>query len=570
MLKLIEKQYITDEPHKLQKGGLVRKIGPEQRYAIDWLNSRKSILDDNTKELNPNASGQVDSKRQIKNMISVLQFDDPFDYVENKNKAYVNSVVADPGERRTFYRDVNDMSKTSPKVQKMLTELGGEYSTKTHSLWINSNLSKDQQSNSRLHELTHSMNAKPQYNKISTFIPQKDKYYDDPSEVYSRLMEFRRENKLQPTKQYTIDEVKKMRSSQHDLFNSTKDFDLLERYDDNQMLKLINQVASIKKPTAQYIVDNPPKYQLGGLMSKLNPKNWGVTDLSSESNFNTAYKKAKLGGNEEFMWKDKRYSTSYAGTPRQEVLRYGVNGKKVNPQSLDNPIRVDKFNMVTSRYLPGHIEATRTQDPEEMFGSDTAIDYGPGGNRGGSYGPSNGSDTYNVYNTDINKFKTKAKSLEGKNDWNLLINNCADNVCDGLGLSRSKLLTTPFGAMNRIKKEYPTLNIKGRTQFDYLSKLGKMRGDITKGEYDNVLKNAKQRIYEFNSDEFTMDDRTEVAYNIQTALSNKGYDIDIDGTIGPKTMDALDKYSKGIPYSKPTLQVSKKLTKLTKPLKTEK
>ena len=39
---------------------------------------------------------------------------------------------------------------------------------------------------------------------------------------------------------------------------------------------------------------------------------------------------------DEFMYKNKRYNTKYAGTPRQEVGRYGVNGKFVNSNTFNN------------------------------------------------------------------------------------------------------------------------------------------------------------------------------------------------------------------------------------------
>lgn len=61
------------------------------------------------------------------------------------------------------------------------------------------------------------------------------------------------------------------------------------------------------------------------IKTNLNPNNWNVEDYSNEDSFTKAYKKAKLEGQEEFMYNNTRYSTKYAGTPRQEVGSYGVN-----------------------------------------------------------------------------------------------------------------------------------------------------------------------------------------------------------------------------------------------------
>lgn len=124
--------------------------------------------------------------------------------------------------------------------------------------------------NTRVHERTHSLfgnvldsNKKPQIKHIGSFNPSKhldrsfvywlnertndlDKfkwnywsnYYDDPDEIYSRLMEFRYENNLDPKKVWTKDDIKALRQNR-----KIKDFDLLERYDDEFILRLFNEVA---------------------------------------------------------------------------------------------------------------------------------------------------------------------------------------------------------------------------------------------------------------------------------------------------------------------------------------
>jgi hypothetical protein len=51
---------------------------------------------------------------------------------------------------------------------------------------------------------------------------------------------------------------------------------------------------------------DPPKR---GVVSHLNPKNWGVPDYTSESSFNQAFKKASDSGAKEFMYGDTRHST---------------------------------------------------------------------------------------------------------------------------------------------------------------------------------------------------------------------------------------------------------------------
>lgn len=61
---------------------------------------------------------------------------------------------------------------------------------------------------------------------------------DLPNEVKSRLMQLRYENRLDPTHKYSIDEIRQMR-----LDPKFKDFDILNRYNDETVLDLLNIVA---------------------------------------------------------------------------------------------------------------------------------------------------------------------------------------------------------------------------------------------------------------------------------------------------------------------------------------
>ena len=77
--------------------------------------------------------------------------------------------------------------------------------------------------------------------------------------------------------------------------------------------------------------------------SVLNPYNWGVEDYSKEKDFNKAYSAAKKAGEEEFMYKGKRYNTKYAGTPRQEVGTYGAEGKPVSRENIAFPTQTNSY-----------------------------------------------------------------------------------------------------------------------------------------------------------------------------------------------------------------------------------
>lgn len=84
-----------------------------------------------------------------------------------------------------------------------------------------------------------------------------EEYLARPEEIYSRLMQYRYLNDLHPKKVWTLDEVK-------DLRNNSKDVDLFEEYEDEFILKLLNEIAQNKQQ------DNNVSYANNG--SKLIPK----------------------------------------------------------------------------------------------------------------------------------------------------------------------------------------------------------------------------------------------------------------------------------------------------------
>ena len=85
-----------------------------------------------------------------------------------------------------------------------------------------------------LHEQSHASKAVPQETKISTIVPTEDKYLDDPSEIYSRLNQLRQYYKLDPNKIYQKSDIKNLKGP---------GFDILNRYDDKTILRLLNEVA---------------------------------------------------------------------------------------------------------------------------------------------------------------------------------------------------------------------------------------------------------------------------------------------------------------------------------------
>ena len=117
----------------------------------------------------------------------------------------------------------------------------GEYNPKAKTIYAN----PEGGESTLLHEQTHASQATPQENKISEILGTSNTsgtyYYDRPTEVYSRLMQFRQANNLDPNEIITKDKLKEFKKS-------ATDFDLLFRYKDKELLDLFNNVASVDTP----------------------------------------------------------------------------------------------------------------------------------------------------------------------------------------------------------------------------------------------------------------------------------------------------------------------------------
>lgn len=291
---------------------------------------------------------------------------------------------------------------------------------------------------------------------------------------------------------------------------------------------------------------------LDNLYSTMNPYNWGVNDYSSNKEYSQAYAAAKKAGEEEFIWNGKRFNTKYAGTPRQEVGTYGINGKPVNKEDLNYPALTSVYPMLSKHYIPGHIASSLFD-----IGFAPAVSYGPKGNSGRKIGEmddarGSGEKSYYSYGVNRNTFENVSSELNNKHDWNLFTNNCADNVCDAFGISRSPLIETPENTMKKISKKYPSKEVTGRTDKDYwdmISALDNSSASKVLSQADNLLGLSYSPDFKENglSGSFIS--------QIQKALYKEGYElpkstivgagyVKYDGKFGPETKEALEDWKK--------------------------
>jgi hypothetical protein len=291
------------------------------------------------------------------------------------------------------------------------------------------------------------------------------------------------------------------------------------------------------------------------MMATINPKNWGVKDYSNAKGFQDAYKSAKKAGEEEFMYNNKRYSTQYAGTPRQEVGAYGVKGK---PVPINRSAQVNYYPAFGD-YLPSHISAS-------VKNNTASVDYSADGNNKDGIGRvyKKGEKSYNVYGVNEKQFLNKVNSLPlgyfdpydasttdeptNPSTWNLLTNNCADNVCDAFGIPRNKLIQTPIGAISKIKKRYPTLDVTYRTDEDYEN----LARELEASYPDKILPKAQSILGIASSPDLQEKGiGKKLIGSIQQALYESGYNLPksrlktvghFDGIYGEETKKALDNW----------------------------
>lgn len=113
--------------------------------------------------------------------------------------------------------------------------IAGEYSPKGKAIYASTE-------NVLTHEQAHASNAYPQENRIQEILGGQNKattdYLDRPTEVYSRLMNFRQTNQIDPNKVWDKDSLKELRKT-------AIDDDLLNRYKDEQLIDIFNTVADI-------------------------------------------------------------------------------------------------------------------------------------------------------------------------------------------------------------------------------------------------------------------------------------------------------------------------------------
>lgn len=313
--KMIQNSKLGGILKKLQEGGRIKDrwtdredIESTQEWMTNWYNKRRHIINKNLWErsslpkwLQSKTLGYHWLNDRLTSVDTYLYNSGPEEQEEYKQ------VVNGPLGKLLRY-DISD---------KLMENKEGFYNPKDHYLVVKAN-SKVPVSEIAAHELAHSTNPYfiidtiKEYEKrrpIHTIHVSQDDYLDNPAEIYSRLMQFRRHHNIDPTHVFTEKEIEEFRDKQTQKIQygytfknnntgkrvakvvdkidysmypgSTKDWhledatmfrhyksdgdpDLFNRYNDDFLLFLLNDVA--KAPTKKN--DKVKSTKFGGIIPK--------------------------------------------------------------------------------------------------------------------------------------------------------------------------------------------------------------------------------------------------------------------------------------------------------------
>lgn len=245
-----------------QGGG---EIGNEERqYLHSWYTNRREY-----------------AKRHMPAMLK--QLDDADIYIDPNSR--IRNIYSTP------ITISNDKIKQASK-DSGIGEYGGYYHP-NEGVVLPSDYKQWKDREPLLHELNHVVNIfnSSIFDQVNKVLEGKqiidrgqevNNYLTTPSEVQSRLMEFRKLNNLDPTKVYGIPHVREWR-------RTGKDADLLNTFDDDTVLELINTVAHTPNKKVQRAAEggqtgDPEKerfYQATGRSSSGRPLEEGLKPVFS-------------------------------------------------------------------------------------------------------------------------------------------------------------------------------------------------------------------------------------------------------------------------------------------------
>lgn len=259
-----DRNRINDDGTRYKCGGRKRKfIGGDVTKQI--ATNKNDFLDTwNTARLATgrynNQLGNGKLERQAESRNSAREFHSPITFSMNYGKrATVRTPsMSDIDYRKEVARNAQNMKLRLNKTETDQGIIGGAYHAPTHSSYINQEeFAKDP--TVRTHENAHASKAVEQEQIISNIIGSNDKsdYLRRPTEIYSRLMQFRQANNIDPNTVYDKNSFKELKKN-------AIDYNLINTFKDEEVIDLLNNVAMSNDPNKinlnNYNLNNVPAY----------------------------------------------------------------------------------------------------------------------------------------------------------------------------------------------------------------------------------------------------------------------------------------------------------------------
>lgn len=191
-----------------------------------------------------NQLGDGRLERQAESRNTAREFHSPIGFAMNygKRAAIRTPSMSDIDYRKEIARNAQSMKLRLNTPETGQGVIGGAYHAPTHSSYVNQEeFTKD--STVRTHENAHASRATEQEQAISDILGSSSSstYLRRPTEVYSRLMQFRQANNLDPNTVYDKDSFRELRKT-------ATDYNLINTFKEDEVIDLLNNVAMRNDP----------------------------------------------------------------------------------------------------------------------------------------------------------------------------------------------------------------------------------------------------------------------------------------------------------------------------------
>lgn len=237
---VIQNQDIRDAiDSRANKKPLGGNLPTNQNDFLDTWNSSRLATGRYNNQL-----GDGRLERQAESRNTAREFHSPIGFAMNygKRAAIRTPSMSDTDYRKEIARNAQSMRLRLNTPETGQGVIGGAYHDPTHSSYINQEeFAKD--ATVRTHENAHASRAAEQEQVISDILGSSSSsdYLRRPTEVYSRLMQFRQANNLDPNIIYDKDSFRELRKT-------ATDYNLINTFKEDEVIDLLNNVAMRNDP----------------------------------------------------------------------------------------------------------------------------------------------------------------------------------------------------------------------------------------------------------------------------------------------------------------------------------